>query len=82
MKHNDNKSNIFNKNLKVTIYIPKDPVLTLHRIKNNILKDYNLRISISELFRDALTDFINSNFQQDETLKEDIKFYLESKGMI
>lgn len=76
-----NNNDEYNKNLKITINAPKYQILALHRIKNTILEEYSRNISISEFLRDALTDFINSKFQE-ETLKEDIKSYLESKGMI
>lgn len=72
----------FNANLKITFYVPREQVLKLNNRKNAILEDYNIRIPVSEFFRDAINDFLVFPFASDETLKEDIKFYLTNKGLI
>lgn len=82
MNHEKNIKPKYDGNTQLTVYIPKSQILQLAKAKNIIFEEYNIRMPLSEFFRDALTIFIDSKFQQDRTLKENLKSYLKNKELI
>jgi hypothetical protein len=60
--------------ISVNVYLRPKQRLRLLELKKNIFEEYNLRISVTELVRDATDIFIEN------TSEKGLKFYLESKG--
>lgn len=60
--------------IQTTIYLRRKQYKNILKLKKRLFEEHDVNISITELFRDSVDDFIN------QIEKEGIKTYLERKG--
>jgi len=78
-----NEHTKFNNNEKITVYIPRQVLLKLYKIKDMIYTEYQIIMPISELFRDSIKHHVSKfDFKNEETLKQDIEQYMQIKELV